>query len=740
MEPKSCVVCRKRKVKCDRTPGSCRKCIKFGTECIYATKGDAMKPAKGHGHLEGTHEITQAGLRRRRIRRSCVECQRSKAKCSGDPLCKRCNRKGLHCLYPIQDPERCGSRSSLISLGDDRNGRSSHALVDTDMPTWLTSRSLPPAHRVRELLDIYLSQVHTVRCFGFLHIPTFMARFQDDDAFNDDRSGLIYILCALAAPFYYARAVVASSDQGPLPITQFHHAGRGWAASAMQCVCTSFGNLGVECLMVAVLLHEHFLRVGDHAKAFLMSGMVARHVQILQLNVEHDADILCEQEESIPWAVKESRRRLFWACYLQDAFIECGIDQLKFISTDDVQIQLPSLEDNFIRNKPCLTEMLRQGTILPFVQGSDVLNRKPQATDDLDLRALYIRAMAIRSRVLKYVKHLGDDIPWNTSQESGSASHFQRLGQELVALESSIPDAMRMAPENTYLYKSSGRLNLYFSLHILLAQTFNDLYRVGVAGLVYPVSATKWIRDNAPGDFLRRCHQMCATKAAYIATLLDDLYKCHKESMVDMPFAMHAQVCSGVLVTTLASWIELGESATSSLLPEAGLQQFRQMLESNVRVLQHLRAYMQVDLFLESAAQAMKRFDKITEQNRTNAHAETEPTEDQNPRQFSLDYILNPLGVYPIARTQASDGHKPEQFASSAAAKVAVGSTTSSKEWESCADDVMSLDGHDGHDAFQYQSSGLWDWELQTPMLELTGYPTFLDDAFLGQEIAGVRV
>lgn len=612
-------------------------------------------------------------------------------------------------------------------------------MVDPKMPTWLTSRSLPPVYRVRELLDIYMSQVHTVRCFGFLHIPNFMERFQDDDSLYNDRSGLIHIMCALAAPFYYSRAVVASSDHESSLNILFHHAGRGWAASAMQHVFTNFGNLAVECLMAAVLLHEHYLRVGDHAKAFLMSGVVARHVQILQLNVEHDGDVLCEREDAIPWAVKESRRRLFWACYLQDAFIECGIDQLRFISADDVQIQLPCLEDCFIRNKPCLTEMLRQGTVLPFLQGNgDAPVERAKAAENLDLRALYIRGMAIRSRVLKYVKHLGDDIPWNHSVESETMPHFQRFSQELVALESSIPEEMRMKAENTYLYKSSGRLNLYFGLHILLAQTFNDLYRVGVSGLVFPVSATKWIRENAPNDFIESCHRMCASKAVYIATLLDDLYKCQKESMVDMPYAMHAQVCSGVLVTTLASWNDLAEPATSPLLPATSLQEYRQMLESNVRVLQHLRTYMQVDLFLESATQALRRFEKITEQRGVNAEADPDPngtTENQNPRQFSLDYILNPLGVYPIARTQANDRHKPEQFTSSVASKLSV-SSASSRGWESSTDEAMSLDDHD---SFQYQGSSLWDWELQTPMLETMGYPTFLEDVFLGHEVVNLR-
>lgn len=584
------------------------------------------------------------------------------------------------------------------------------------IPTWLTPRSLPPVHRVRELVDIYFAQVHTVRCLGFLHVPSFMGRFQDADALYSDASGLIYIMCALAAPFHYANAIDAGEHESGSPGVRLYDAGRGWAASAMQCMFSNFGNPAVECLMAEVLLHEYHLRVGDHAKAFLVSGIIARHMQILQLNVEHDGDVLCTRG-TISCAVKESRRRLLWACYLQDAFIECGIDQLRFISAEDIQIQLPCLEDSFIRNKPCVTETLRPGTLLPFVNwtpGED-------ASVNLDMRAFYIRAMSIRSRILKYVKSLDGDVPWDANQDS----RFHKLDGELVALELSIPDVLKMAPENTYLYKSSGRLNLYFGLHILLAQTFNDLYRVGVSQLVFPSSATKWIRENAPREFIKTCHRMCARKAVYIASLLDDLWKCQRSSMVDIPYAMHTQVCSGVLVTTLWSGMELGHEP---LLPDISQQDYRRMLENNVRILQYLRRYIKVDLFLESASQALKRFDKLTSQDSVGGRASSlmgPNTGDyaENPRQFSLDYILNPLGVYPIARSQACDRHKPEEFAASEPQTLGSANTRGQS-----ADDAMSMED------ITFQGSSIWDWELQMPLLESMGYPTFLEGAFTEHE------
>ncbi|KAM3543518.1 hypothetical protein ARSEF1564_003570 [Beauveria bassiana] len=247
--------------------------------------------------------------------------------------------------------------------------------------------------------------------------------------------------------------------------------------------------------------------------------------------------------------------------------------------------------------------------------------------------------MSMRSSILRYVE------PWDPL----CGSQFQRLEEGLVALEQSIPYALRINNGNTYLYKASGRLNLYYGLHILLAQTWTDLYRVGVAGLVFPSSATAQLRQDAPSEFRRCCHQTCADRATLISGLLEGLYKCHRESMIDMPYAIHAQVCSSTLVTTLAST----RAADASFLPDCySDSDYRYMLRANLTVLQHMQQYMKVDLFVESASQALKHFECIVQRHGTiqpnNNNTET-TAEVTNPSHFSLDYILNPLGVFPIA-------------------------------------------------------------------------------------------
>lgn len=597
------------------------------------------------------------------------------------------------------------------SASSTQNEQSTRKKSSSVIPTWLTSNNLPAIDRLRDLIDLYFLRVHTVRCFGFMHIPTFMKRLKSPEKLAQEKSGLVYIICALAAPFYYAEKLCTSTD-GLKANVQYFDAGRGWAEAARHCLFAGFGDMGIESIMTEVLLHEYYLRVGEYAKGFMVSGQITRHLQVVQLNMERDSDVLCHRSPA-SCHIKESRRRLAWACYLLDSLIECGIDQLRLIPYDDILVQLPCSDELFITNTPCITEMLSRGKLLPGIHPVPGIDFAAH----LDLRAYYLRATSIRSKLLKYVKHLEGEVPW----VEDNSSRFSQLDHELRDLEASIPENMRISAENMYLFKGSGRLNLYFGLHILISQNFHDLYRVGVSNLVFPNTATSWIRENAPEDFIRRCHLVCATKSAYIASLLSDLWTCHKPSLVDWPYAMHAQVCSSVIVTTIISW-----GRPEPLIPQFSYLDYQAMLQKNVIILQYLQRFMKVSMYCESAIQALKRFNALfvpesPEFVSSSANALLSGNQGISSNPSSLEYILNPLGTYPMARKQAQtqDTSTPDETEDDTPTPQLPKSEgpiiAPAVNPENCPSPGGIFSGH------------FFDWEADMSFLPGLGYPTFLD-------------
>jgi len=111
-------------------------------------------------------------------------------------------------------------------------------------------------------------------------------------------------------------------------------------------------------------------------------------------------DVLCNEEGASPneVSVRESRRRLMWACYMIDVWAGSGVDHLTILNEKDLKIQLPCNERQFSLQIPCITERLESGEILDFIPAKD---RPEKPEDNLGMAAYYVRIVSIWRRVLR---------------------------------------------------------------------------------------------------------------------------------------------------------------------------------------------------------------------------------------------------------------------------------------------------------------------------------------------------
>ena len=139
--------------------------------------------------------------------------------------------------------------------------------------------------------------------------------------------------------------------------------------------------------------------MGNFANAFMLSGTTARMAQALQLNLEYSTDVLCREAGAAPSAsAKESRRRLMWSCYIADALVGSGVDQLTLVDEKDIKIQLPCNERYFLLQTPCITEILERGQVLRFLPPELI---PTNLVDNMGMMAYFIRHIEIRKRVLQ---------------------------------------------------------------------------------------------------------------------------------------------------------------------------------------------------------------------------------------------------------------------------------------------------------------------------------------------------
>jgi hypothetical protein len=215
--------------------------------------------------------------------------------------------------------------------------------------------------------------------------------------------------------------------------------------------------------------------MADFTQAFMLSALMARMTQALQINLEYTTDMLGQLGDgALSITARESRRRLMWSCYITDTLCGSGVDQLTLIDDKDIKIQLPCDEQSFLHERPCITRMLN-GSPLPFIPAELIV---PNSSNNISMTAYFIQHVETRKRVLKYIKHLDKaSLPWIPDSE------FARFDNELKAWQTSLPADLQFTPSVIYVRKESNQLGALTLLHCAYHQTMCDLYRIGAPAL-----------------------------------------------------------------------------------------------------------------------------------------------------------------------------------------------------------------------------------------------------------------
>ncbi|KAI6383636.1 hypothetical protein MCOR25_000087 [Pyricularia grisea] len=541
-----CKTCRSRKVKCDEYPGGCKNCERLDLICPnsnpYLDTSRAGSASDDGNNLAPTSR-TQTGIRRSRTYRSCGACRGSKSRCSGDrPICERCRQRGMECVYEgkqvpdwvelsskIRSRKRSGSCSPSGGNSPPRSGQISPSRVATNITdydvsdlissssqeesfnldlTWLLAINLPDRKaRLIALLDEYFANVHSLRCFGFVHRATLVQQLDSRLQRGLLEDVLLLALCALGAKFFALRHAGDSMLEAGFALKS----GSQWAKKAQTLLLADLNIVSVEKGMSAVLLYEHEIRVGNYASALVLSGLAVRIYQSLGLNSEMSNDLSCESPKMCP-SMRESRRRLAWSAWAVDAFSFGEGDGSSLIADSEVQLQLPCNERNFYLQKPSITEVLQPWKILPFApQGAQA--------EVPDLPAQFIRLTYLRKQVLKHVRRQ------ELAQETGISQHgVETVLAALQTWHDNLPVTLQFTETALRMRKKTMQLGGLISLHVLYHRTASELCRVdAIPGDPMP-------RDR---DTIQRLGALCVKHASAIPLILEEALHHGYEAIAD---------------------------------------------------------------------------------------------------------------------------------------------------------------------------------------------------------------
>jgi len=236
----------------------------------------------------------------------------------------------------------------------------------TSRPKAVLTQPIIDAH-----LDAYFTQVHPTHAGAFLHPPSVRLRVQTG---RIDRR-LLLSICAVSAPF-----TDPASQQRRLDAAE-------WAKEAKTGLILDC-DMTLDTIAAALILAKYDINVGQYGSGWIFGSIANRMALALGLHRELPAD------EGVTQIERETRRRLFWACYCLDRMMSTGVAEFVTMKSDIVGVRLPMVEDRFVAGLPSLA-----GMIPP--EGHAAIGRTD--TGETGLLASYVMMVGMRFEVSRWV-------------------------------------------------------------------------------------------------------------------------------------------------------------------------------------------------------------------------------------------------------------------------------------------------------------------------------------------------
>ncbi|KAJ4361255.1 hypothetical protein N0V95_002024 [Ascochyta clinopodiicola] len=352
----ACVLCRKRKLKCDGTRPTCGTCKRLSHDCAYDEVRKKSGPKRGYVKLleqrlqqvetllksQDTTEPNKDTARQTSATAYVVNTIQQAAPTtrtqSSNPF-----DKSLESLLDARS-------ASIPALQDDTaNTNGQEPGYSWEMIGLGLEEPLPPQDVMEELYDIYFTKIHP--SLPLIHRPRFLAALNLAPHMRPPVC-LRYSMWTMAA---------SVSDKYDALQEHFYHRARKYAQlDELRGHGESTITLA-HCQAWALTCSYEFKNM-YFPRAWLSSGRAVRLAQMMQLHRLDGAGLDVKQCLPPPkdWTEREERRRTFWVCFSIDRYASIGTGWPMIIDERDILTNLPASEEAFERSKAMTTGSLEQ--------------------------------------------------------------------------------------------------------------------------------------------------------------------------------------------------------------------------------------------------------------------------------------------------------------------------------------------------------------------------------------------
>ncbi|KAE8151866.1 fungal-specific transcription factor domain-containing protein [Aspergillus avenaceus] len=388
----ACVVCRRRKLRCDGKKPSCGTCTRLGHECAYDEVRKKSGPKRGYvKQLEARLAQVETLLKTQEVNTTVNQGNDFNITAPITGMAEASHTFGMESLSPPEvDLNNMQSSQAFMTPGVDRTGNFGWDMISLGLEEPLPSRDV-----IDELNQIYFEKIHPY--IPILHRPRHLAAMNLPPNIRPPIC-LQYIT--------WSQAASVSEKYSNLHALFYQRARKYAELDEMKGLGESI--LSLPYCQTWLLVGSYEFRMMFFPRAWLSVGKAARLAVMLGLNRLDGLGL--EVKQSLPpardWTEKEERRRVFWMAFCVDRFASVGTGWPVAIDERDVKTNLPASEEAFNKSKPQQTlriDDIRAGngysTLSPFAGVSFMaymlgrnlshLHRPDPNDNDHDLNGLY---------------------------------------------------------------------------------------------------------------------------------------------------------------------------------------------------------------------------------------------------------------------------------------------------------------------------------------------------------------
>ncbi|KKZ68457.1 hypothetical protein EMCG_05916 [[Emmonsia] crescens] len=344
----ACVICRKRKLRCDGNKPSCGTCSRLGHDCAYDEVRKKSGPKRGYvKQLEARLAQVETLLK---SQDSGDILQKSPAPTDSTPQPPTSgglpnnmadiftSLNVVENTHPISLGQFGDLNSTQINLP--HNNITSGGDFSWEMIGLGLEEPLPAQDVVDELNDIYFRKIHP--SMPIIHQPRYYAAMNLEPSMRPPVC-LRYIMWSLASsitdkyrtlhPYFYQRArKYAELDQM-----------RGLGESMVS----------VSHSQTWLLMSSYEFRMMFFPRAWMSTGHAVRLALMMGLHRLDGAgpDIKMCIPPARDWTEQEEQRRTFWVAFCQDRYASVGTGWPMMVDERDILTNLPASDEAFINSK-----------------------------------------------------------------------------------------------------------------------------------------------------------------------------------------------------------------------------------------------------------------------------------------------------------------------------------------------------------------------------------------------------